>query len=165
MKRLETILHESRDPKAREEKVKIVNNWRRMGDRLSLHLTPVARYLMDGVLAANGLKEMIIVYPNAQICNYLMEEKVHFDAKQVLKNAFGKEYDFIALPESVWQEKRKEYHSQYYMGVKFPRLSPINHPELKIMKADKNLTAPKVNSIDQKAEALFGKALIRKEGE
>lgn len=165
VKRLETILHESRDPKAREEKVKIVNNWRRMGDRLSLHLTPVARYLMDGVLAANGLKEMIIVYPNAQICNYLMEEKVHFDAKQVLKNAFGKEYDFIALPESVWQEKRKEYHSQYYMGVKFPRLSPINHPELKIMKADKNLTAPKVNSIDQKAEALFGKALIRKEGE
>ena len=165
VKRIETILHESRDQKAREEKVKIVNNWRRMGDKLSLHLTPVARYLMDGVLAANGLKEMIIVYPNAQICNYLMEEKVHLDAKQVLKNAFGKEYDFIALPESVWQDKRKEYHSQYYMGVKYPKLSPINHPELKIMKTDKSLTTPKVNSIDQKAEALFGKALIRKEGE
>ena len=64
-----------------------------------------------------------------------------------------------------WQDKRKEYHSQYYMGVKYPKLSPINHPELKIMKTDKSLTTPKVNSIDQKAEALFGKALIRKEGE
>ena len=51
------------------------------------------------------------------------------------------------------------------MGVKYTKLSPINHPELKIMKTDKSLTTPKVNSIDQKAEALFGKALIRKEGE
>lgn len=164
VKRIEIILHESREPKARDEKVKIMNSWKKLNERVSVYLAPVAQYLMEGMFVANGLKDMIIVYPSAQLCNYLMEEKVHNEAKQVLKNALGKDMDFIALPENVWQEKRKEYHGQYYMGIKYPTLTPINNPELRIIKTTKeNITINKSNS-EKKAEELFGPKLIKREG-
>ncbi len=130
---LERILHESRDIECREEKARLLTLWPKLEDKVGYVLASAAKILNDGKLAANGKNELLIIYPKASICNQLMEPKNYNDAKQVLRITFGKDYDFMALPENVWQEKRSEYHGQYGVGIRYPKLTPINNPELKVV--------------------------------
>ena len=96
------------------------------------------------------------------LCNHIMGEKQHFEAKQILKLTFGKEFDFIALPENVWNDKRNEYRGQYQMGMRFPKLTPINNPELRIIK--KSFVDEQSESYKQAVD-LFGEDLIKKDEE
>ena len=89
-----------------------------------------------------------------------MGDKNHFEAKQILKITFGREYEFIALPENIWQDKRNEYRGQYQTGTKYPKLTPINSPELRIIK--KSFVDEK-NASYNRAVDLFGKNLIKEE--
>ena len=164
VKKIEEAMHQSRDVKAREEKIRISSMWRRMGEKVGAGLLSTAKILMEGQLAVNGFSTIVIIYPNASICNHLMGEKVHFDAKQVLKVVYNKDYDFVALPENTWQEKRNEYHGQYQMGIKYPKLTPIKNTELKVINITKDTFSKDRNESIKKAEELFGKSLI-KEGE
>ena len=164
VKKIEEAMHQSRDIKAREEKIKISSMWKRMGEKVGASLLSTAKILMEGQFAVNGFNTIVIIYPNASVCNHLMSEKVHFDAKQVLKVVYNKDYDFVALPENTWQEKRNEYHGQYQMGIKYPKLTPIKNPELKVINITKDTFSKDRNESIKKAEELFGKSLI-KEGE
>lgn len=162
---VERILHQARDQKCREEKINILSNWSKLEDRVGHLLSPTAKLLSEGTLTANGYNELLIVYPHASMCNHLMEPKGHTNALQVLKVTFGKDYDFIALPENTWQEKRLEYAGQYNMGIKYPKLTPIKNPELKIVVINTaNLTSKKNQAIHQ-AEDFFGKDIVEKEEE
>ena len=164
VKKIEEAMHQSRDPKAREEKIRIASTWKRLGDRVGASLASVAKILTEGMFVVNGFNTIIITYPNASVCNHLMSEKIHFDAKQILKAVYSKDYDFIALPENTWQEKRNEYHGQYQIGVKYPKLSPIVNSELRVLNITKETFDKERSEAIQKAEELFGKSLIR-EGE
>ncbi len=158
--KIEAVMHDSRSEISREERKIILNNWNRLGDRVNTALLPVAQFLMDGQPVVNGNNCIIISYPNAALCNYIMSDKVRFEAKQILKITFGREYDFIALPEDVWQEKRNEYRGQYQMGTRFPKLTPINNPELKVIK--NSFVDDKGESYNQAVD-LFGTNLIKEE--
>jgi hypothetical protein len=160
---IEEILHSSRDAGAREEKNRIVGLWPTLSDKVSGNLISIAKLLMDGVIAAVGDQKMIIAYPNATVCNHIMRPKNHGDAKTVLKTVLGKDYDFIALPENTWQEKRSEYRGQYNMGVRYPKLSPIQNSELKSLNLDNDNFTFSPNKSIQKAEELFGKKLVKVE--
>lgn len=162
IEKIEMVMHDSRSEISREERKIILNGWRRLGDRVGTALSPVARFLMDGQPVVNGNNCIIITYPNAALCNHIMGDKIRFEAKQILKITFGREYDFIALPENVWQEKRNEYRGQYQMGTRFPKLTPINNPELRIIK--KSFVDEK-NASYNKALDLFGENLIKEEEE
>ena len=162
IEKIEMVMHDSRSEISREERKIILNSWQRLGDRVGTALSPVARFLMDGVPVVNGNNCIIITYPNAALCNHIMGEKIHFEAKQILKITFGREYDFIALPDNIWQEKRNEYRGQYQTGTRYPKLTPINNPELKIIK--KSFVDEK-NSSYNKALDLFGENLIKEEEE
>lgn len=160
---IERILHESRELECREEKGRFVANWPKLEDKVGYVLAPIAKLLLDGKLAANGRKELLIVYPSATICNHLMEPKNYGDAKQVLRITFGKDYDFLALPENTWQEKRTEYIGQHSIGIRYPKLTPINNPEL-------NVVIPNYDEINQKqkrpyqqARAFFGEDMVEEE--
>lgn len=160
---VERILHESRELECREEKGRFVANWSKLEDKVGYVLAPIAKILLDGKLVANGRKELLIVYPSATICNHLMEPKNYGDAKQVLRITFGKDYDFLALPENTWQEKRTEYIGQHGIGIRYPKLTPINNPEL-------NVVIPNYDEINQKqkrpyqqARAFFGEDMVEEE--
>jgi hypothetical protein len=155
-------MHDSRSEISREERKIILNKWNQLEDRVNMSLAPVARFLREGQPVVNGNNCIIITYPNAMLCNHIMGEKQHFEAKQILKLTFGKEYDFIALPENVWNDKRNEYRGQYQMGMRFPKLTPINNPELKIIK--KSFVDEKSESYKQAVD-LFGEDLIKKDEE
>jgi hypothetical protein len=160
---IEEILHSSRDAGARDEKNRIVTLWPTLSDKVSGNLISIAKLLMDGVIAAVGDQKMIIAYPNATVCNHIMRPKNHGDAKTVLKTVLSKDYDFIALPENTWQEKRSEYRGQYNMGVRYPKLSPIQNSELKSLNLDNDNFTFSQNKSIQKAEELFGKKLVKVE--
>lgn len=160
IEKIEAIMHDSRSEISREERKIILNNWRRLGERVGAGLLPVARFLMDGNPVVNGNNCIIITYPSAALCNHIMGDKIRFEAKQILKITFGREYDFVALPDNIWQEKRNEYRGQYQMGTRYPKLTPINNPELRIIK--KSFVDEK-NASYNKAVDLFGENLIREE--
>ena len=162
IEKIEMIMHDSRSEISREERKIILNKWNQLEDRVNMSLAPVARFLREGQPVVNGNNCIIITYPNAMLCNHIMGEKQHFEAKQILKLTFGKEYDFIALPENVWNDKRNEYRGQYQMGMRFPKLTPINNPELKIIK--KSFVDEKSESYKQAVD-LFGEDLIKKDEE
>lgn len=162
IEKIEKIMHDSRSEISREERKIILNKWNQLEDRVNMSLAPVARFLREGQPVVNGNNCIIITYPNAMLCNHIMGEKQHFEAKQILKLTYGKEYDFIALPENVWNEKRNEYRGQYQMGMRFPKLTPINNPELRIIK--KSFVDEKSESYRQAID-LFGEDLIKKDEE
>ena len=162
---VERILHQARDRKCREEKVQILNNWHKMEVKVGHLLAPTAKLLSEGTLTANGFNELLIVFPHASMCNHLMEPKGHTNAIQILKTTFGKDYDFIALPENTWQEKRLEYAGQYNMGIKYPKLTPIKNPELKIVVVNSANLMSKKNQSVHKAQSFFGEDMVEKEEE
>ena len=162
---VERILHQARDPKCREEKVILLEKWEKLDTNVGPMLANTAKLLSNSKLVANGFNELLIVYPNATLCNHMMEEKTHLQAKQILRIVFGKEYDFIALPENVWQYKRMEYRGQYSMGIRYPKLTPINDPGLKVIKtANATLGINKPQPLQQ-ARNIFGDDLVDTEGE
>jgi hypothetical protein len=149
VKIVENILHESRTASCRSEKERLLNDWPKLEDKVGGLLMGTAKNLASGTLVANGNTHLLIVYEYAQICNQLMEPKRHKDALEILKVTFNRDYDFIALPDNTWKEKRLEYH-------KYPTLTPINNPQLKIVeaKADKALTEHQ--KIVKKFDDMFG---------
>lgn len=162
---VERILHQARDQKCREEKIMLLSNWSKLEDKVGHLLAPTAKLLSEGTLTANGYNELLIVYPHASMCNHLMEPKGHTNALQILKITFGKDYDFIALPENTWQEKRMEYAGQYNIGIKYPRLSAIKNPELKIIVVNSANLASKKNQVVHNAKSFFGDDIVINEEE
>lgn len=162
IKIVERILHESREKETRLEKGRLVSEWSKIPNYLDDNpaLEATACLLRDGTLTANGKNELLIVYSDPSLCNHLMSTRVHKEACGILRMAFGKDYDFIALPENTWQEKRKEYYSQYAIGIPFPVLSPINNPSLKSIVTKEE---PKKDGVFNRVSSFFGSSKIRKE--
>ena len=163
VKIVERILHQAREAANRERKTSLLEGWSRLEDNVGNMLAPIARLLKDGKMTANGTNELLIIYPSAGLCNQLMMPKAHESAKQILKITFGRDYDFMALPENVWQEKRLEYHGQYSMGNRTPRLSPIKNPELKIIITNSDSIVSKKSQSMRRAEELFGSDFVERE--
>lgn len=162
---VERILHESRELECREEKGRLVSAWPKLEDKVGYVLSPIAKILLDGKLVANGKKELLIVYPSATICNHIMEPKNYIDAKQVLRITFGKDYEFLALPENTWQEKRTEYIGQHSIGIRYPKLTPIKNPELKVIIPNYEEINQKQKRPLQQAKSFFGGAFVEEEKE
>lgn len=162
---VERILHESRQLECREEKGRLAGCWSKLEDKVGYVLAPIAKVLHDGKLVANGKKELLIVYPTATICNHLMEPKNYADAKQVLRITLGRDYDFLALPENTWQEKRTEYIGQHSIGIVYPKLTPINNPELNVVIPNYEQMNQKQKRPLQQAKSFFGNAFVEEEKE
>lgn len=161
IKVIENILHQSRDRKNMDDKDKINAVWNRLASLVPQNLSSIATTLSEGKVVVNGANYFIIVYSKASICNHLMTEQNHYLAKEVLRITLQKEYDFIALPINTWHEKSTEYKGQYHMGIRYPSLTPIDNPELKVINVTKTPFQTQGTQNYNKAAQLFGKSLIR----
>ena len=162
IKTIENILHQSRDRRNMDDKEKISNNWNKLGNFVPQTHLGVANTLSGGKVAVNGGNYLIIIYDAAKVCNQLMTADYHTKALQVIRTALQKDYDFIALPKNTWLEIVNEYKSQYHMGVKYPTLSPIKNPELKVINVVNrdNFKTTSAQNYD-KAKQIFGQNLIK----
>ena len=155
IKIIENILHESRLPECRNVKTQIMQAWSLLEDKVGGQLMYVAKILSNGLPVANGKTHLLIVYPSAQICNHIMDPKHHENAKEVLKTTLGKAFDFIALPDDTWKEKRLEYHNQFRIGDTYPKLSPINNSKLRVVVKKEQAKTEREIAIE-KANDFFG---------
>lgn len=133
---LERILHSSRNPEAREDKGRIVNIWKNLTKNCSADMLSIAQILQDGQIVAVGEKEFILVYPTASLCNQVMRPKFKRKSLKLLYDNLGDAYNYMAIPDNIWLEKRTEYINQYNIGIKYPKLTPFNDPCLSIDEND-----------------------------
>lgn len=122
----------------------------------------IAKLLQQGTITAVGNKEFIIVYPNAAMCNQVMRMRFKKESLKFLYDLLGDTYNYMALPENVWQEKRSEYHSQYFTGTKNIKLTPINEPALTVLSDNQEYLDEKRKAIN-KVKEMFGSDLVKVE--
>lgn len=158
VKVLERILNDSRTEEARNEKSRIASVWRFLPSLAPSDRRGIAETLAEGVINAVGKNEFVLTYPSSAICNQIMSPRFKKESLRLLYEMLEVEYDYLALPIDVWNEKRTEYVNQYNIGIKYPKLTPFNHPEL-VVAGEKKV----VNEEDvmlEKARSIFGDSLV-----
>lgn len=148
---IETILGDALKPEFRNDRNRVEAIWKQ---RLEEATDTEGHYLgtifSKSQIAAVGDHAMIIHFPAAAICNQVMAPSFKKRAAPFLFGLLGDHYDYLALPEATWREKRQEYVAQYNVGIKYPKLQPITNPALRLAKeapTDEDAT---------KAASLFG---------
>ena len=153
---LENILNEAFDKDARIEKDNLLKKWNDIEEKNGGAFSATARLVATGNLKACGKGKILIAYPTAQICNDIMTPNKHKEVCEILKIAFGKEYDFLALPDDVWLDKRMEYSNKRKNGQMKPELTPFNNPELRIIVSESKASISDKTMMEQKAKDFFG---------
>ena len=158
IKVVERILNGSRTPDARSDRDRILSLWPHLVEKTPEERKSVSEVLQEGVVSAVGNKEFIIVYESPSVCNQVMKRKFKRDSLKVLFDLLGATYNYMALPTSVWEEKRTEYKNQYNIGSTNIRLRPINDAMLDIL-INANEKTPEEEMLT-KAKGLFGDKII-----
>ena len=157
---IERILHASRGEFARNDKIRIANLWRSLDKSVNHEATDIAELLQEGQVVAVGEREFIISYPNAALCNQVMKNKFKRESLKLLYDFLGESYNYIALPEELWKEKRMEYINQYNIGIRLPKLTPINDPNLNVENASQDFISHHEKAVN-KAMRLFGENIVK----
>ena len=160
-KMMEKILHETRSEAARHDKPRIMKLWDSLDKTTNADYRLIAELLQEGSVAAVGDKALVIVYPNAMLCNQVMKPKFKKEALRMLYNYLGDAYDYLAIPDYLWKEKRSEYVNQYNIGTTYPVLSEIDDPSL-IFEDEDNEVRAIDKQIDQ-VKSLFGDDFVKVE--
>jgi|SRR5690554_254323 len=160
IKIIETILHESFKVDARNDMKRINEIWPYLDRSATADDLGIAETLKEGKIVAVGVKEFIITYNTATLCNQVMRIAFKRRAFDIFEKSLGDRYNYIALPEKIWLEKRQEYVNQYTIGTKYPKLSPINDPDLVITKTE--YRDPKDKTIN-KIISTFGDDIVKVE--
>ena len=158
IKIIEKILHDSRSEEARNDNKRILQIWEHLGENAPLEMMGAADLLCKGKIVAVGNKQFIIVYPSSTLCNQVMRITFKEKSLKFLYHELGDTYNYIALPENIWLDKRREYISQYNIGYKYPKLTPIDDPSLEIITTQ--YKDPK-ESIVNKTLEMFGEDIVK----
>ena len=153
---IEKILHESRTESARNDSSRIKRTWKIMENNTTPENEGIVNILRQGNVVVVGNHEFIITFANATTCNQAMKPDFKKNAAKLFTTYFGDTYNYIALTDSIWAQKRNEYVSQYNIGIKYPTLTPIDDPSLVIIKPEQEYKDPKEKTIED-AKSKFGK--------
>ena len=149
---IERILNNALKTECKEDKKRIEEIWAtRLNDVRDKDELLISNYFSKGQIVAVGNHEFIIAFPSAILCNQTMAPKFKKKAMAFLAYLLGAEYNYMSLPQPDWMAKRQEYVSQYAMGFKEPKLTPIKDAALKVMV---NVDSQDANV--KKAQELFG---------
>jgi hypothetical protein len=120
----------------------------------------VVDLLSKGKVVAVGNKQFIITYQTSTLCNQVMRTSFKEKSLRLLYNELGDTYNYMALPESIWLDKRREYIGQYNIGFTNPKLTPINDPTLVVITSQ--YRDPKETVINKTIE-MFGSDIVKVE--
>ena len=139
VKVLERIMNDARNPEYATEKERITNLWRHLLSLAPTDKRGVAEILTEGQITAVGNHEFVIIYNNSAICNQVMSRRFKRNSLKLLYDLLNGDYNYFAITQEVWLAKRREYSEQYSIGTKYPTLTPIKDPSLKVsIDDDKN---------------------------
>ena len=132
--------------------------WKVLAEKTPEDRRGIAEVLQEGTVVAVGNREFIIIYRNASMCSQVMKRKFKRESLKLLFDFLGNTYNYMALPENIWLQKRAEYVNQYNIGAKNIRLEPLNDMVIKALMSDNELT-PEEEMLE-KAQKLFGDDII-----
>jgi DNA polymerase-3 subunit gamma/tau len=157
---LERILNDARTQEARNDNKRVLQIWEHIGENAPQEMRMVVDLLSKGKVVAVGNKQFIITYPTSTLCNQVMRTSFKEKSLRLLYNELGDTYNYMALPESIWLDKRREYISQYNIGFTNPKLTPINDPTLVVITSQ--YRDPKETVINKTIE-MFGSDIVKVE--
>lgn len=162
IKHIENIMHDARTEQSRMEMGRLSQFWERIGRITGPEAVGIVDVLKDGKLGAVGSKEFIIIYKTSMECNQVMRASFKERALKLLRQNLGEVFNYVALPEHIWNDKRREYKEQYNIGIKYPSLSKIEDPDLIIIDTKADYKDPKEKIVDKTIE-FFGSDIVKVE--
>jgi DNA polymerase-3 subunit gamma/tau len=142
----------------RNDKNQLINNWESIvKNNASGPGAPYAQMFQTGQLGASSGNKIIVVFKGAGACNRLMAPQAKTLVRAALKNAFNRDIDYIALPETVFQTISEEFMNLYRQNKRNIKLSPIVCPELRDVSGENEMKPErKIEQVVSDAIDLFG---------
>lgn len=129
----------------------------------------VAKLITDGTLVATNGAMVIATYESPAICNRMMKAQTHEKVVDLLSEYYQRDIRFLALPKTVWEPISDEFVKQFKVRQdenEWIRLTPINHPSLKIVTKTDDDYSDVMNGAEKEARDLFGDDVVKvKKGE
>ena len=133
------------------DKERLMALWKHLTTLAPAEKIGIAEVLAEGEIKAVGNHEFVLVYDSALVCNQVISRKFKKQALKLLHDLLDGDFNYFAITREIFTLKRQEYAQQYYIGVKFPSLTPINDPNLKC-----DIDESDDDSMSKKAKDLFG---------
>lgn len=116
----------------RDDKNNLIDRWNQIRSaNTAANLVQYATLIGSGNLVASSGDKVIITFGSSAICNRLMKPATKVFGREILKNAFKREIDFLALPGDVFQAISDEFMTAWKQGKRNIKLSPIVCPDLR----------------------------------
>lgn len=94
----------------RQDKSSLINSWNRISKTYSNDEEKyIAQILETGTIVASAVDNIIITFPSVSICNKLMIDSNKKLAMNILAKHYNRDIDFIALPDSVFEDITDEF--------------------------------------------------------
>jgi len=107
---------------SKRKKNNLQNQWAEINRQAEPNVFTLAQDFSKGDIKAVWKDEFILTYPTVVTVNKLMRSDVRKKIKRLLKKVYSLDLDYIALPEELWEIKRKEFFEQFNIGMS-PKLS------------------------------------------
>jgi DNA polymerase-3 subunit gamma/tau len=140
---------------SKRKKTNIQNQWDEINRQAEPNVFTLAQDFSKGDIKAVWQNEFIITYPTVVTVNKLMRADVRKKLKRLLKKVYSIDLDFIALPEELWESKRKEFFEQFNIGMS-PKLTDFAFQGLHL--EEETREEPEVI---KDAIAEFGESLVK----
>jgi len=142
----------------RDDKNELIDRWNliRTANPAGV-LAQYAGILGSGTLVASSGDKIIITFASAGVCNRLMKPAVKKIGQDILKNAFKREIDYMALPGEIFQAISDEFVASWRLGKRKIKLSPIVCADLRDVSDETEEKAPQSEQkVIADAMSLFG---------
>lgn len=124
----------------------------------------LASLLESGQVVASRKNKIIITFSSATICNKLMVPDNQKIIKQMFKNKFNRDMEYMSLPTSVFEMVTKEFIAEYKKGVDYIHLTQINGHGLKdVSQVENKIEETREAKIVSDAKKLFGNLVREKD--
>ncbi|HAQ56834.1 MAG TPA: hypothetical protein DCR44_05500 [Acholeplasmatales bacterium] len=143
----------------RNDKANLLNQWNLILKNVTAagSGSQFVQIFSTGSLMASSVDRIIVTFKGAGACNRLMSPTAKPGVKAALKASFGRDIDYIALPEEVFQAISDEFVNLYRQGKRNIKLSPIVCPELRYVSAEsEDKGSQKIEKVVSDAVGLFG---------
>ncbi len=148
----------------KDDKNRLINDWNRLRRSATTNEEKhIAEIMETGKIVASAVDRIIISFPSATICNQLMAPNNKTIAKDVLRNLYSRDMDFMALPDDVFEDITKEFIELWKRGNKYIKLTKITCEGLKdVSGEDKQEVSESKPKIVSDAINLFGDIVVVK---
>jgi len=149
----------------KDDKNRLINDWNRLRRSATTNEEKhIAEIMEMGKIVASSVDSVIITFPSAAICNQLMAPITKPIAKEVLRNLYSREIDFMALPDDVFNDISKEFIELWRKGSdKYIKLSKITCEGLQDVSGDVEVVTEELKpKVVTDAIDLFGDIVVIK---